>query len=238
MLGGFMGIPVLLLQLGEAPEPVRLRHGAFPTWYERVWGGPLTIHDGRAGGRGPEVRDFAGVIVTGSSASLTEVSPWMEDAAALVVHARDVGVPVLGVCFGHQLLGHAFGGRVVRNPAGWELGSFDVTLTDEGRADWLLEGLPPVARVNLVHQDMVVPGPGTRVLGSSERTPVQVLAVGEHVRGVQFHPEITGEILRGYIDARRSLLTHDDPDVLLARAADSPHGEAVLRSFKKRCGRS
>jgi GMP synthase (glutamine-hydrolysing) len=173
-------------------------------------------------------------VVTGSAASLTRVEPWMEDAAALVVRAHDVGVPVLGVCFGHQLVAHAFGGAIVENPAGWEMGTFDVTVDPAALADPLLFGLGPTLRVNLVHRDAVVPSPALRVLGRSERTAVQILAVGDHVRGIQFHPEITGSILVGYLDARRALLTRDDPDQLIAGVRDCPDGVAVLANFKKR----
>lgn len=224
---------VLLLQLGEAPEPVRAVHGPFASWYERAWGEPFAVHDARGGGRGLDPRDYAGVVVTGSAASLVAPAPWMDDAADLMVRARDVGVPVLGVCFGHQLLGHAFGGQVVRNPLGWEIGSFDVEVAGD---DPLFADLPPTLRVNLVHQDMVAtpPAAGVRVLAGNARTPIQALAVGDHVRGVQFHPEITGIILKGYIAARRALLADQDPDALLAAAADSAHGQAVLRNFRDR----
>jgi GMP synthase (glutamine-hydrolysing) len=227
---------VLLLQLGEAPEPVRRVHGPFATWYDRVWGEspPLVHHDARSGGRGPDPRDFAGVVVTGSAASLVTREAWMDDAADFTIRAAAAGVPVLGVCFGHQLVGHAFGGRVVRNPSGWEIGSFDIEVTDGD--DPLFAGLASRLRVNLVHQDMVEapPGSGLRVLARNARTPIQALAWGDHVRGVQFHPEIDGTILRGYLDARRSLLTDQDPDRLIAGAGDSADGVAVLSAFRER----
>jgi GMP synthase (glutamine-hydrolysing) len=224
--------PVLLLQLGEAPEPVRRVHGPFATWYDRVWGAPLHHHDARGGGRGPDPHAYAGVVITGSAASLEALEPWMDDAAAFVLHAADAGVPVLGVCFGHQLVGYAHGGRVVKNPRGWEIGSFDIQV--DAPDDPLFAGLGATLRVNLVHQDVVEPAAGVRVLASNRVTPVQALAVGEHVRGVQFHPEITGTILRGYLDARRSLLTDQDPDRLIAGAGDSPDGVAVLHAFRDR----
>src|SRR5687768_1271574 len=184
-------------------------------------------HDARAGGRGPDTRDHAGVVVTRSASALVTLEPGMDDAAAFVLQAADAGAPVLGLSFGHQLLGHAFGGRVVRNPLGWEIGSFDITVGEPD--DLLFAGLPRRLRVNLVHQDMVEtpPAAGVRVLASNERTPIQALAVGDHVRGVQFHPEIDGTILRGYLHARRGLLTDQDPDRLIAGAGDSPDGVAV-----------
>jgi GMP synthase (glutamine-hydrolysing) len=194
------------------------------------------VHDGRGGGRGLDPRDYAGIVVTGSSASLVAPAPWMDDAADLMVRAHDAGTPVLGVCFGHQLLGYAFGGRVIRNPLGWEMGSFDVEVAAGARGDALFADLPATLRVNLVHQDVVEspPAAAVRVLASNPRTPIQALAVGDHVRGVQFHPEFTGIIVRGYITARRALLEDQDPDALLAGVADSPHGEAVLANFRDR----
>ena len=224
--------PVLLLCLGQAPEPVSRVHGSFPSWYERAWGSPLSVHDGRAGLAAPDPRDYAGLVITGSASSLTEPEPWMEPAAELAVRAHDVGVPVLGVCFGHQLLGAAFGGRVVRNPRGWEIGTTTVEVDPQDR---LFAGLPRELRVNMVHQDIVTAELPDRVkpLGGNELTEVAVLAVGEHVRGVQFHPEVTGPIVRGYIDARRPILSGLDPDLLISQAGDAPDGVAVLANFRR-----
>src|SRR6185295_2740183 len=119
-------LPVLLLQLGEAPEPVRRLHGTYPAWYERAWDGPLQAVDGRTG-RLPNPNHYAGIVITGSPSSLTdgERPEWADEAGALVRKAHDAGIPTLGVCFGHQLIAWAFGARVVRNPHGWEIGSQD-----------------------------------------------------------------------------------------------------------------
>ena len=231
-------LPVLLFQLGEAPEPVKQVFGCYPRWYERAWGGPLQVHDGRARGRLPDPKDFAGIVVTGSRSSLAEVErePWIDDAADLVKRAHACGTPTFGVCFGHQLVAHAFGARVVRNPKGWEIGSHDVEVNDDGHRDPLFAGLPRRLRVNLTHEDIVDPssleGTGLRNLAASSRCHVQVLAVDDHVRTVQFHPEIDGAICRAYIESRRRLLVDQDADALLAGTADSAHGVAVMKNFK------
>jgi GMP synthase (glutamine-hydrolysing) len=223
--------PVLLLLLGEAPEPVRRVHGAFATWYERAFGEPLHVHHGRDGRRSPEPRDFAGVIITGSSASLTAPEPWMDDACDLVRRAAEAGVAVLGVCFGHQLVGRAFGAAVVRNPRGWEIGTREVALTQAGARDPLFAGLGPTLHVNLTHEDHVEPDPALAVLAENGHTPLQAIAVGDHVRGVQFHPEFSGPVMASYIDARRSILTGVDPDTLRADAC--PAGAAVFANFRR-----
>ncbi len=227
----------MLFQLGEAPESVRARHGGYASWFERAWDGPLTVVDGRAGGRAPSAKEFAGIVVSGSASSLAEPEPWMDDAAALVSDAHQTGTPLLGVCFGHQLIGRAFGGKVIVNPKGWEIGTCHVELHDEGAADPLFQGLGRRLRVNLTHRDMVCPDANRatplRVLAQNDATPIQALAAGEHIRGIQFHPELSGAVARGYIDARRHLLAPHDPDALIARTDDCPDGLAVMRNFRR-----
>jgi GMP synthase (glutamine-hydrolysing) len=229
--------PVLLFQLGQAPEAVRRAFGSYTEWYERAWDGTFHVHDGRQAGRTPNPKDYAGIVITGSAASLAEEphAPWMMDAADLVRRAHECGTPTLGVCFGHQLVAWAFGARVVQNPRGWEIGSHGIEVNEPGRADRLFEGLGARLRVNLTHRDIVDPASlaGTRLrnLATSERCAVQALAVDDHVRAVQFHPEITGAICKAYILARRHLV--EDAGELLAGAGDSADGVAVLRNFRK-----
>jgi GMP synthase (glutamine-hydrolysing) len=149
------------------------------------------------------------------------------------------------VCFGHQLIGAAFGGEVVVNPTGWELTTSEVALTDRGRADPLFDGLPDTLAVNSSHRDVVrpdslAPQNGAEVLAGNAKTPVQAIAAGPHLRGVQFHPEFTGEIIRAYIHARRDVLTRDardrgisadEPDQLLPHVRDCPLAEQVFHNF-------
>jgi GMP synthase (glutamine-hydrolysing) len=225
----------MLLQLGEAMDPIRDAHGGYRDWFEAAWGGPLTVVDGRPGGPHPDPRAFAGLIVSGSPASLCEPAAWMDDACALVIRAKDAGTPVLGVCFGHQLIGRASGGRVIENPAGWEMGTHEVRLHPRGQDDWLLAGLPARARVNLTHRDAICPDtrPGhLEVLAESDQTAIQAVAWGEHVRGVQFHPEITGAVAKAYIHHRRHLLRAQADD-LHARTTDAPDGVQVLANFRR-----
>jgi GMP synthase (glutamine-hydrolysing) len=174
------------------------------------------------------------VVITGSGASMTDVEPWIERLCNIVRawHAR--GVPILGVCFGHQLLAAAFGGRVERHPAGREVGTVTIHLTDAGRADPLFAGVPATFRASATHADHVTAlPPGAVVLARNEAVPVQAFAWGETVRGVQFHPEYDAVRLREDLRARGV------GDEVLAGVTDAPEARRVVanfvRQFKDRC---
>ncbi len=240
--------PIVCLYLvGDSRGTVRERFGSFTDWFGRLFAEHrvrVRAFDGTTG-RLPDDRDeVSGYVITGSAASLTEPEPWMDAAVALIREAHATRTPLLGVCFGHQLIGRAFGGSVVRNPAGWQLRTGDVEITDDGRGDPLFSGLPRRIAVNFSHQDVVddsVAGRGeVRVLARNVKAGVAAVAVGEHIRGVQFHPEFSGEVTRAYIDSRRQTLVDeseergvadDHPDRLLAVTRETPDGRRVFHNF-------
>lgn len=238
---------VCLYVTGTPPAPVRDVHGRFEDWFGRL----LAAHDVDMrpfDGTGVDLPDLAAadaVIITGSPASLTTPEPWMEAAVEMIREVHHRRMPLLGVCFGHQLIGAAFGGQVVRNPRGWEVSSHEVALTEGGRGDPLFDGLPERFAVNMCHEDMVdaetlSPFNGIRVLAGNDKAAVQAVAAGPGIRGVQFHPEFSGPITAAYIqtrwdrlaeDAARRDAPEDAPENLLPRASDCPASEQVLHNF-------
>ena len=124
----------------------------------------------------------------------------------------------------------------MKNPRGWEIGTLDIHLHEEGRRDPLFHGLPATIRVNLTHEDMVchetLPRERIRILAANPKTEVQALAVGDKIRGIQFHPEVTGAVCHAYLQARRHLLAGQDVDELLRAAADCPDGTQVISNFR------
>lgn len=199
---------------------------------------PLRHGDGRGHG-------YDGLILSGSPRSLVTEEPWMADAAAFVREVAAREIPVLGVCFGHQLVGRAYGSAVRKTPAGWEVGTRRVRLTQAGRRDPLFAGLADAGGwldVNESHRDEVaeVP-PGAELLAENDHSPVQALAIGPFVRSLQFHPEFDAEVMRRLLRSRAALLDEDaraqgrpateDSDAPWAAVRDTPAAQGILANW-------
>jgi GMP synthase (glutamine-hydrolysing) len=230
--------PLLILVTGDPVPAVHTEMGDFATLIRNavgsVWTGSWRIADMRAAL--PDGTDWAGAIITGSPESLTEPKPWMEDALNYVRSLVALEVPVLGICFGHQMLGVALGGRVENNPNGREIGTVELTLRDR---DPLLErafGPEPKASfdVNMTHMDSIVQLPaGARVLASTALEPHAMVRFSSRALGVQFHPEIDRRAMHGYIDHRREQIATEgfDVDALHSTAQDTPSSVGLMQAF-------
>jgi GMP synthase (glutamine-hydrolysing) len=197
---------ILIVRTGRPSEPVARRFGGFEAWFGRIVSSRVDVEVADAAAPLPGFFPFDGILLTGSLASVTERAPWMQSLAHWSLAAARER-PVLGVCFGHQLLGWALGGRVERNPAGPECGSRTVTLTAAGRADALFDGLPPRFLAPEAHEDHVrAAPPGARLLADSARTPVEAFAWGDTLRAVQFHPEFDEGRSHATATASRAML--------------------------------
>lgn len=198
------------------------------------WSGPWLEIDCRAAQPFPELDQVAGLIPTGSSASVTERADWILATEDYLRRAIGAGTPIFGICFGHQLLGQALGGQVIQNPRGRQIG----TLRAERVADDPL--LPPgtgAYGVNATHRDIVSELPkGARVLATTPRDPYAFVRFAELAWGVQYHPEFDAVTMRAYIESRRDILAEEgfDPDALLAAVDDAPDGTASLVRFVDR----
>jgi len=229
--------PFLVVKCGSAIPAVRAARGDYEDW---ILAG-LGIARERArvaavaeGAELPAPDEVGAAVLTGSSAMVSEREPWSERTAAWLRGAVATGLPVLGICYGHQLLAHALGGRVARNPRGREIGSIDVLTLPGARDDALLGALPERILVQATHVESVLElPPGARLLAATATDPHQSFAVGPRAWGVQFHPEFDAGVIRGYLEARRELLAREGLDVpaLLAAVRDSPHGRALLQRF-------
>jgi GMP synthase (glutamine-hydrolysing) len=238
-----MYLPVLILETGDPPPSIRARFGPFAHWIRTAAGltaeaaAVCRVHDGDPL---PEPGRVAACIISGSPANVTEALPWMAETAAWLRAAARAGKPLLGICFGHQLLAHAFGGVVDFNPKGREIGTVPVELRD-GAADPLLAGLPRAFFAHTTHEQTVLkPPPGAAVLARSGRDDCQVLSIGERILGLQFHPEFSAAIMRAYIRERSEGVAASglDPARLLTEVRPAPWARRVLRRFVRQALRA
>lgn len=189
---------------GQTLPAIKERYGDFDSWFQERPGinANFSVYRLFYGQSLPDPSDSDGWIITGSPGSANDDLPWLKKVIDGVGRSVNSGHPVLGVCFGHQLLAVATGGQVGPNPKGWELGSANIVLTDSGIESILFEGLASQIAVFQSHQEVVTNlPPGAQVLAVNEMG-LQAFQINRSSFGVQFHPEFTQSIARMYVQLR------------------------------------
>lgn len=238
---------LLIIKTGSTLPPIKSCRGDFEDWF--VAGvrscsagrtAQIEIVDVSQGGRLPQLDNLRGIIITGSPAMVSHRADWSEQTACWLASAVEADCCVLGVCYGHQLLAHALGGLVQRNPRGYELGTVELWLDESAKADPLFRVLPPMLLVHEAHEECVSRLPdGAVLLASSARDPHQAFRVGERVWGVQFHPEFDVDVMCRYIVHREQRLREQgqSPELLLKVTRESARIPLELKpvSAKNHC---
>ena len=193
-------------------------------------GDPLPARDG-----------FAGVLITGSAAMVTDRHGWSERSAQWLHEAAHAGTPLFGICYGHQLIAHALGGEVGYNPVGREMGTIDLELHPHAAADPLFRGLPAQFPAQATHLQSVLRTPdGATVLARSAQDGCHAFRWGQATWGVQFHPEFSLTHMRGYVEAKHDALAREGRCArhLSRSLSATPHARHVLRRFVRHARRA
>lgn len=201
-----------ILQTGQAPDVLRPMTGDYPamfmhlldrqgfsfaTWLVEEMEFPAGIHEAD------------GWLITGSRHGVYEDHPFIAPLEQFIRDALDAGVPVVGICFGHQIMAQALGGRVEKFAGGWAVGPQTYEFGTERLT------------LNAWHQDQViVPPDGAVTLAQNDFCAHAALAYGPHGLSVQAHPEYDDGFIQGLIDTRGRGLV---PDTLL-RGAEARFG--------------
>jgi GMP synthase (glutamine-hydrolysing) len=226
---------LLLVQMGAPAPALQQTSGDYPVWFGEVLAEQqvaLTPVAAYSGAALPDPSAFDGVLTTGSPLSVTTsaTDAWMARTGAFLVRAAEAGKPVLGICFGHQLLAQTLGGKVEQNPRGREIGTIDIALTPEGKRHPLLGTLPSL-RFQATHQDAVTTLPPGATLVAENGFGVQAFSYGERVLGVQFHPELDARRMAEIIQSRQSILSAEG---IFERARDSVTASESGRTLLQR----
>ncbi|MDR1727140.1 MAG: glutamine amidotransferase [Acidobacteriota bacterium] len=234
--GGANAKKMFILKAGTTYPSILRRHGDFDDWTRRAMGSddlPLAtaVVDVERGGELPPVEECAGVVVTGSHAMVTENLPWSLRVERWLPALVERRVPVLGVCYGHQLLARALGGEVAYHPGGDEIGTVEVGLAPEAADDPLFGGKPRVFPVHVAHSQTVTRlPPGAVRLAANRFEPTHAFRMGRCAWGVQFHPEYDEAVMRAYIEVE-SAASEERKRALGDAVRETPVAAAIIRGF-------
>jgi GMP synthase (glutamine-hydrolysing) len=229
--------PVLVIRTGHAPKPIRARHGDFAHWFclaARLPSSQVRVIDVTAGERLPAPNEVAGALITGSAAMVTERAAWSELTAGWIRNAMDAELPMFGICFGHQLMAHALGGRVDYLPGGREIGTLPINFLADAPLDALTDGMPTSFRAHTTHEQSVVEiPPEATVLARSDRDPNHLVRYGRQAYSAQFHPEFNAEVMRAYIQRKHADMQREgaDPRQIFREVAATPVARGLFRRF-------
>jgi len=228
-------LKVLLFQLRENEDVKKVDYESYLRAF-KLQPEQLIAFDVMA--KAPDASVLAGidaVVVGGSKWSVWEDVPNQKELIAVLKAAREKKLPILGVCFGAQLLAHAFGGRVVRDEEHSEWGTFAVTTSDDSFTDLVFADAPFSFAAQCAHHDKIVAlPPGAVVLASSERCQVQAFSLpGADMYGVQFHPERSKSDYEKLLEMRGRDYSADQTNLEAIKASlkETPEAEAVLAKF-------
>ena len=228
---------ILIIQTGTAPEDLRASHGDLASWFCYALQRPVDTVDVVKVFEGallPPPGAHRAAIITGSWSMVTDRHAWSEATAQWIREALALDMPLLGICYGHQLMAHATGGRVGYHPRGLEVGCQSIELLPAAAADPLLRSLPRRFDAHLTHlQTILELPPGATALARSSHDPHQIVRYGPRALSTQFHPESTPDISTACIMRRAETLLGEgkNPSELLDDVRETPHAAELLRRF-------
>lgn len=230
---------ILILKTGSTIESIAKKRGDFEDWIvERMElkEGEYLIHPTGNYESPPPDAEYSGVIITGSPLMVTDLnldSLWIRD---WLLDKQTSGVPVLGICYGHQLLTAVNEGTVKNNDAGIIIGANTTQLTPGGKKDMLLGEFPEAFKVFKTHNQSVerVP-PAAEVLAVDNTGVIDAIRFSEKCWGVQFHPEFDAQIMKHYIKNKKNTLADQgyNIDKMLDNADIVDYGGEILTRFKE-----
>lgn len=209
-----------ILETGHVPGPLRGQSGSYPDMFRQLLAGHgFTFRDYAVVDMEfpADVHDADGWLITGSRHAAYDDLPFVHRLQDFIRDAHTAGVPMVGICFGHQIIAQALGGRVEKFAGGWAAGPQEYDF--DGQKIWL----------NAWHQDQVVAAPpGAEVITTNPFCAIAGLAYGDQALTIQAHPEFSREFLAGLMRERGKGVV---PDELLAAAAarqDQPLDAATI----------
>lgn len=198
---------ICILESDVPPDELQGKHGLYSdmiaNWLAPVLPGAnftaIPCHEGIAL---PALDDFDGFIITGSRYSAYDAHDWITELKDFVRRAMEAGKPTFGICFGHQLMAEAMGGRVGPSDIGWTVGLADYQPNEAGAAVFG----PDVIIASTFHRDQILSLPEIAMpLATSGHCTWPALGYGSNGLSVQFHPELKTEFVSDLLDFKEEI---------------------------------
>ncbi len=234
-------LPLLIIKAGDTFPETRERLGDFQDWVMRYTGlapQQTRIIDPRVQTVFPGMDTFSGAIMTGSHAMITDPEPWIIKTLDWIKEFLRQEKPFLGICFGHQALAMAAGGKVGFHPMGKEVGTMMLRTTPEAQEDILFKDMPLKFPGHTTHTQAVLELPDKAVvLAHNDFEPHHALRVGTRAWGVQFHPEFFKEAMGEYIDQHAQALQEQGENIaaLHRQTVRTEASHSLLKRFVQIC---
>ncbi|KAI1300573.1 putative class I glutamine amidotransferase [Xylaria venustula] len=179
----------------------------------------------------PDPETIDAILITGSKYNAFDNDEWIIRLVQFTKRCLEGGrVRVIGICFGHQIIGRALGAELGRNTRGWEVSVVEHELTDEGKKVFGLQKMS----IHQMHRDAVLTfPPGVTQLAHTEICANQAMYIPGQMISVQGHPEFTEEMVREILDMRKygGIVTDGIYEDGINRVANKQDGVLVAQAF-------
>ncbi|MEM7018396.1 MAG: glutamine amidotransferase [Pseudomonadota bacterium] len=228
--------PVAIIKTGETLPDIAAARGDFENWISEGLGADISVNTIEVfkGETLPNPATLSGIVITGSPAMVTDREDWSERTADWLHEVASAKIPTLGICYGHQLIAHAFGGEVGSNPNGREIGTADIQLESSAAQDPLFASIDAPLAMQTSHLESVLAlPPAAKLLATTSLDPHHAFSLDDFMWGIQFHPEFDKDIVQRYIRLRQPAIESEglDADAIFDAAQESSHSDTLWSSF-------
>ena len=208
-----------ILQTGKSPKQLAPAFGDYANMFERMLNGrgfDFRTYDILEGNFPSAITEQDGWIITGSRFGVYEDHDWIPPLESLIRDLHTAKIPLIGVCFGHQIIAQALGGTVEKFEGGWSVGRVEYEIVGET--------VPLFAW----HQDQIITPPkDSKTVARTDFCAHAALTIGDHIYTIQPHPEFTANFVVGLAETRAKGIVPDPQR--LAAIESTKHPVATLK---------
>ena len=230
---------IVIIKTGDTFPAIAEQLGDFEDWIFQglsIGKENVRVVDVPNGDALPAVEICKGVVIAGSHAMVTGNFSWsvaIEQWVPDVIHSN---IPILGICYGHQLLAKAMGGVVEYHAGGIEIGTTAIEILEDNTSDPLFKGLPKTFKAHVCHSQTVTRLPDNAIrVAENSFEPNHAFRIGQSAWGVQFHPEYDDRIMTAY--ARNLEIPIKESGLILSEILNKIEPTPIALKILKRFGK-